>query len=48
MSSNDKNNELNRIKDAENYASKYNLQVHAGHGLNLSNLPEICKISTIE
>ena len=38
MSSNDKNNELNRIKDAANYASKYNLQVHAGHGLNLSNL----------
>ena len=48
ISSNDKNNELNRIKDAANYASKYNLQVHAGHGLNLSNLPDICKISTIE
>ena len=48
MSSNDKNNELNRIEDAANYAFQYNLQVHAGHGLNLSNLSDICKISTIE
>jgi pyridoxine 5-phosphate synthase len=46
--SNNKNNELKRIEDAAIYASKFNLQVHAGHGLNLSNLPDICKISSIE
>ncbi len=46
--SNNKENELRRIKDAANYASKFNLQVHAGHGLNLSNLGDVCKISTIE
>jgi pyridoxine 5-phosphate synthase len=46
--SNNKDNELKRIEDAANYASKFNLQVHAGHGLNLSNLSDICKISSIE
>ena len=46
--SSNKENELRRIKDAANYASKFNLQVHAGHGLNLSNLGDVCKISTIE
>ena len=42
------NNELNRIKVAAQYASESKLQVHAGHGLNLSNLSDICKISQIE
>ena len=43
-----KNKELNRIIEAAQYASKSNLQIHAGHGLNLSNLSDICKISQIE
>ena len=42
------NKELNRIKVAAQYASESNLQVHAGHGLNLSNLSDICKIPEIE
>jgi pyridoxine 5-phosphate synthase len=44
----EKNVELQRIKDAANFAASCNLQVHAGHGLNLSNLADICKISPIE
>ena len=43
-----KDKELSRIKEAAQYASESNLQVHAGHGLNLSNLSDICKISQIE
>ena len=43
-----KNKELNRIRKAAKYASELNLHVHAGHGLNLSNLSDICKISQIE
>ncbi len=46
--SDEKNKELSRIKEAALYASELNLQVHAGHGLNLSNLSDICKISQIE
>ena len=40
--------ELDRIKIAAEHASKNNIQVHAGHGLNLSNLANICRISQIE
>jgi pyridoxine 5-phosphate synthase len=47
-SSNEKMIQLKRIKDAAIYASEHNLQVHAGHGLNLSNLTDICKITQIE
>tara|TARA_B100000035_G_scaffold270180_1_gene244390 strand:+ start:790 stop:1530 length:741 start_codon:yes stop_codon:yes gene_type:complete len=43
-----KEKELDRIKIAAEYASKNNIQVHAGHGLNLSNLQKICRISQIE
>ena len=42
------NKELNRIKVAAQFASESKLQVHAGHGLNLSNLSDICKIPEIE
>ncbi len=42
------NKELNRIKVAAQYAAESKLQVHAGHGLNLSNLSNICKIPGIE
>ena len=48
MSSDIKNKELNRIKVAAQFASESKLQVHAGHGLNLSNLSDICKIPEIE
>jgi pyridoxine 5-phosphate synthase len=42
------NKELDRIKVAALYAAESKLQVHAGHGLNLSNLSNICKIPGIE
>ncbi len=42
------NKELDRIKVAAQYAAESKLQVHAGHGLNLSNLSNICKIPGIE
>ena len=48
MDMNVRKNELNRIKNDAKYAYKNKLQVHAGHGLNLSNLSDICKISEIE
>ena len=48
MSSDIENKELNRIKVAAQFASESKLQVHAGHGLNLSNLSDICKIPAIE
>ena len=48
MNSDIENKELNRIKVAAQYASESKLQVHAGHGLNLSNLSDICKIPEIE
>jgi pyridoxine 5-phosphate synthase len=48
MSSEIEIKELNRIKVAAQYASESKLQVHAGHGLNLSNLSNICKIPEIE
>ena len=48
MNSEIANKELNRIKMAAQYASESKLQVHAGHGLNLSNLSDICKIPEIE
>ena len=48
MSSDIENKELNRIKAAAKFASESKLQVHAGHGLNLSNLSDICKIPEIE
>jgi len=40
--------ELNRLRRAAEYASNNHMHVHAGHGLNLSNLSEICKIPQIE
>ena len=48
MNSDIENKELNRIKVAAQFASESKLQVHAGHGLNLSNLSDICKIPQIE
>ena len=48
MNSDIENKELNRIKVAAQFASESKLQVHAGHGLNLSNLSDICKIPEIE
>ena len=48
MSSDIENKEFNRIKAAAKFASESKLQVHAGHGLNLSNLSDICKIPEIE
>ncbi len=44
----DKKYELGRIISAAEYAKKNNLKIHAGHGLNLSNLSDICKIACIE
>tara|TARA_B100000902_G_scaffold338497_1_gene340115 strand:- start:130 stop:870 length:741 start_codon:yes stop_codon:yes gene_type:complete len=40
--------ELNRLISAAEHASQNKIRVHAGHGLNLSNLSEICKIPQIE
>ena len=40
--------ELEKLTIAAEYANKNKIQVHAGHGLNLSNLSNICKISQIE
>ena len=45
---NDQEYELNRLKKAAEYAYINNMRVHAGHGLNLSNLSEICKIPQVE
>ena len=45
---NDKIHQLNRLRMAAELASKNNIRVHAGHGLNLSNLSEICKIPQVE
>ena len=45
---NDIIDELNRLRRAAEYASNNDMHVHAGHGLNLSNLSEICKIPQIE
>ena len=44
----EKIHELGRIKNAAEYAFHKDMQVHAGHGLNLSNLSNICRISQIE
>ena len=40
--------ELEKLTTAADYASKNKIRVHAGHGLNLSNLSNICRISQIE
>ncbi len=45
---NDKIHQLNRLRMAAELASKNDIRVHAGHGLNLSNLSEICKIPQVE
>lgn len=39
--------ELNRIKQAAEYAYSAGLQVNAGHGLHFHNVDAICKISQI-
>lgn len=44
----DKSLELNRIQKAVQFAERLNLQVHAGHGLNLDNISEIAKIKSIQ
>ena len=44
----EKKYELDRIISAAEYAKKNDLKIHAGHGLNLSNLADICKIACIE
>ena len=45
---NQKEKELIRIKSAAEFAQSHDIQVHAGHGLNLSNLSNICRITQIE
>ena len=40
--------EISRLKFAAEYASDNKIQVHAGHGLNLSNLSKVCRITQIE
>ena len=40
--------ELNRLEKAVEYARSINIQVHAGHGLNLENLSDILAIKGIE
>ncbi len=45
---NQKERELQRIKAAAEFAHSHEIQVHAGHGLNLSNLSNICRITQIE
>ena len=40
--------ELNRLTKAAEHASKNGIRVHAGHGLNLSNLSKICKIPQVK
>ena len=40
--------ELKRLESAAEYASNNGIRVHAGHGLNLSNLSKICKISQVK
>ena len=40
--------EMSRLKSAAEYASDNEIQVHAGHGLNLSNLTKVCRITQIE
>ena len=40
--------ELNRLSNAAAYGAKLGLQVHAGHGLNLSNLKPIIALPEIE
>ncbi len=40
--------ELQRIKRAAEYAHSQKVAVHAGHGLNLLNLSNVCKIPQIE
>ena len=44
----EKIHELGRIKNAAEYAFHKDMQVHAGHGLNLSNLSKVCRITQIE
>jgi pyridoxine 5-phosphate synthase len=40
--------ELNRLKEAAEFAKDYGLKVAAGHGLNYQNVKEIVKIKEIE
>lgn len=40
--------EIARIRKAATFASKQGLRVHAGHGLDRSNLPPVVKIPEIE
>ena len=40
--------EMSRLKSAAEYASDNKIRVHAGHGLNLSNLSKVCRITQIE
>lgn len=42
-----RNQELERIKKASDYAHRLGLRVNAGHGLNFYNVEEICKIPEI-
>jgi len=43
----ERRNELERIQHAASYAHNAGLQVNAGHGLNLYNVEDICKIPEI-
>ena len=42
------NNELNRIKKSSMLASKLNIEVHAGHGLDYKTTKILTKINTIQ
>ncbi|MCQ8182151.1 pyridoxine 5'-phosphate synthase [Methylomonas sp. SURF-1] len=43
----ERDRELQRIRDAAAYAHAAGLQVNAGHGLNLHNVEAICRIDSI-
>lgn len=45
--SGDRSEELGRIRQAAKYAHSAGLQVNAGHGLNLYNVEDICRIPQI-
>ncbi len=38
---------LSRIRDVASYATSIGLRVHAGHGLNYTNISDICQITEI-
>ncbi len=47
VNTNQRNAELERLKNAASYAHNAGLQVNAGHGLHLNNVESICRIPEI-